>query len=122
MKTVKLVIGVISMVLFLVIAFQSCAAGVVNTLEANGESSGSAGLMLAVCMLVAGIVGVAGRKSKGATITSGSFYLFGGIVGICNVGIFADLQIWSILSLVFAAIFIVAGIMMKKNAVISENK
>ncbi len=114
MKTAKLVIGIISMVLFLFIVMQSCAAGIGNALAENGESSGSAGFLLATFMLVAGIVGVAGRKSKGATITSGCFYAVGGVIGICNVGSFADLQIWSILSFIFAVIFIFAGVKMKK--------
>lgn len=114
MKTTKLVIGIVSMVLFVLIAFQSCAAGIGNALAENGEASGSAGILLALCMLIAGIVGVAGKKSKGATITAGCFYAFGGILGICNVGTFADLQIWSVLSLIFAVVFIFAGVKMKK--------
>ncbi len=116
MKTTKLVIGIISIVLFFLIAFQSCAAGIGNALEDNGESSGSAGFMLAFCMLIAGIVGIACKKSKGGTITSGVFYAIGGIIGICNVGAFADLQIWSILSLIFAAVFIISGIKTKNTS------
>lgn len=115
MKTAKLIIGIISMVLFVVIAFQSCAAGIGNTLAENGEVSGSAGFMLALCMMIAGIVGVAGRKSKGATITAGCFYALGGLIGIANVGSFADLLIWSVLSFVFAAVYIISGVMMKKE-------
>ena len=43
MKTWKLVSGILSMILFVIVTFQSCAAGVANSLEANGETSGSAG-------------------------------------------------------------------------------
>lgn len=120
MKTTKLVIGIVSMVLFLLIAFQSCAAGIGNALADNGEVSGSAGFMLALCMLVAGIVGVAGRKSKGATITAGCFYAFGGLLGIANAGTFGDLKIWSILSFIFAVVFIIGGIKMKKTETAAE--
>lgn len=116
MKTARMIIGIVSMVLFILIMFQSCAAGLSNTLSENGEVSGSAGFMLAVCMLVAGIVGVAGKKSKPCSIVAGSFYALGGIIGIANVGTFADLQIWSILSLIFAAFFIVSGIIQKKKS------
>ena len=42
MKTWKLVSGILSMILFVIVTFQSCAAGVANSLEANGETSGSA--------------------------------------------------------------------------------
>ena len=37
MKTWKLVSGIISIVLFFLVAFQSCAAGAANMLEENGE-------------------------------------------------------------------------------------
>lgn len=120
MKTTKLVIGIVSMVLFVLITFQSCAAGVGNALAENGEVSGTSGFFLAICMLIAGIVAVAGKNSKGATITAGGFYAFGGIVGICNVGSFADLMIWSVLSFIFAALFILFGIVMKKKEKIGE--
>ena len=39
MKVWKLVSGILSMVLFILVAFQSCAAGVSNALENNGEVS-----------------------------------------------------------------------------------
>lgn len=115
MKTSRLVIGIISIVLFVLIVFQSCAVGTANTLEGNGETSGSAGFFLAVCMLIAGIVGIVTRnKGKGGPIIAGCFYLIGGLLGIANVGSFADLQIWAILSFVFAAVFII-GALRQKN-------
>lgn len=86
MKTAKLVIGIISMVLFVLVAFQSCAAGLGNALADNGEVSGTSGMLLAFCMLIAGIVGVATRKSKGGGIVAGVFYLLGGLLGIVNYG------------------------------------
>ena len=45
MKTAKLVIGIISMVLFVLVAFQSCAAGLGNALADNGEVSGTSGML-----------------------------------------------------------------------------
>ncbi len=114
MKTAKTVIGIISMVLFVFITFQSCAAGIGNALAENGEVSGSAGFLLAVFMLAAGIVGVAGRKSEICSIVAGVLYALGGIIGIANVGSFADLQIWSSLSFIFAVVFILSGIKQKR--------
>lgn len=40
------------------------------------------------------------------TITSAIFYAIGGLIGITNVGTYADLKIWSILSFIFAALLI----------------
>lgn len=113
MKTSRLVIGILSIVLFLIISLQSCAVGIGNTLQDNGEVSGSAGFLLALCMLVAGIVGVAARKSKTGSIVAGGFFAFGGLIGIANVGSYSDLQIWSVLSFIFAAIFIITGVLQK---------
>ena len=64
MKTWKLVSGILSMILFVIVTFQSCAAGVANSLEANGETSGSAGVFVAILMLAGGIVSVATRNSE----------------------------------------------------------
>ena len=96
MKTVKLIIGIISIVLFGIIVFQSCAAGIGNALEDNGETSGSSGVFVAICMLIAGIVGIATRKGIAGGFVSGGFYAVAGIIGISNYGSFGDLMIWSV--------------------------
>lgn len=115
MKTTKLIIGIISIVLFFLVTFQSCAAGLGNALTDNGETSGGFGIMLAFCMLIAGIVGVCTRKSKGGGIVAGIFYLLGGLLGIANYGSFSDLAIWSGLSLIFGIVFIICSLRMKKT-------
>lgn len=115
MKTARLVIGILSMVLFLIISFQSCAVGVGNALAENEEVSGSAGLVLAFFMLVAGIIGVAARKSKAGSIVAGVFYALGGLIGIVSAGSYKDLYIWAVLSFIFAVVFILTGILQKKD-------
>ena len=120
MKTTRLVVGIISIVLFLVVAFQSCAAGIGNTLADNGKVSGSAGVLLAFAYLIAGIISVAARKSQGGAITALCFYILGGIVGIANVGSYKDLMVWSVLSFIFAAILLVT-VILQVNQNKSEN-
>lgn len=115
MKTARMIIGIVSIVLFFLVSMQSCAAGIGNALEGNGEVSGSAGFLLALCMLIAGIVGICCRKVKSGTIVAGVFYAFGGLIGIANVGSYSDLQFWSILSFIFAAVFIITGILQKQS-------
>jgi hypothetical protein len=102
----KKVIGVISIVLFLFITLQSCAAGIGNALTNNNEISGTAGIMLATFMLIAGIISIMSRESKGMTITSAIFYALGGLIGIANAGSYKDLNIWGGLNLLFAALLI----------------
>ena len=87
MKTAKLVIGIVSIVLFVFIAFQSCAAGMSNALEANGEMSGTAGLLTGILMMTAGIIGIATRNGKkGGAYTAGGFYVAAAAIGFFNAG------------------------------------
>ena len=62
MKVWKLISGILTIVFFMIVMLQSCAAGVVNTLEANGGSSGSVGVFVGILMLAGGIVSICVRK------------------------------------------------------------
>lgn len=113
----RLVSGIISIVLFVIISMQSCAAGISNALEENGEVSGSAGFLLAVCMLVAGIVGIATRNSVSKTgpIVSAVFYYVGALLAYSNAGSYKDLTIWAIVAVLFALIFTASAIKTNKH-------
>ncbi len=115
MKTAKIIIGIVSIVLFVVIAFQSCAVGLGNALEDNNEGSGGGGIFLAVCMLIAGIVAIATRKSRAGGFVAGGFYALGGLVGIVNVGSYSDLAIWSVLAFIFAVVMFLGSALKKKQ-------
>lgn len=65
MKVTRLVIGIISFVMALIVTFQSCFAGLGNAMEDNGEVGGSAGVVLAVFAIVAGIIAIVTRKGEG---------------------------------------------------------
>ena len=116
MKTWKLVSGILSMVLFLIVMMQSCAAGILNTLEANGEVSGTAGVFVAFLMLSGGIVSVASRKSQGKGGNIALIILFGlaALIGFANYGSYSDLAIWSAWCLLNAILAFVALIKRKK--------
>lgn len=64
MKVTRLVIGIISFVMALIVTFQSCFAGLGNAMEDNGEVGGSAGVVLAVFAIVAGIIAIVTRKGE----------------------------------------------------------
>lgn len=122
MKTAKLVIGIISIVLCFLVMFQSCAAGIGNALSENGERSGSAGMLVAFLMLISGIVGISTRNSKGGGITTGVFYALAGIIGIGNYGSYSDLMIWSILCFIFAVVFIAGSVTVKESKKNEKNE
>ena len=109
MKTWKLVTGTLSIVLFFMVAFQSCAAGVVNSMEANGEVSGSAGIIVAILMLAGGIVSIATRNgSKGGNIALIVLFGLAAIVGFALAGNFSDLVIWAAWCLICVMLALVA--------------
>lgn len=117
MKTWKLVSGIISMVLFAVIEFQSCAAGVVNALEDNGGSSGTVGFLCGILMLVGGIVSTTTRKSEGKGGNIALIVIFGltALIGFAGYGNYSDLVVWSVWALINAVLAIVALVSLKKK-------
>ena len=109
MKTWKLVSGIISIVLFVFVTFQSCAAGIVNTMEANGEVGGSAGVIVAIMLLAGGIVSIATRKGgKGGNIALIVLFAIGALCGFTMAGGYADLYIWSVWCVINVILAIVA--------------
>lgn len=81
MKTWKLVSGIISMVISLVVTFQSCAVGVLEAMGAEGSDSAS-GIIVAILLIAGGVVSVATRKGgKGGNIAIISIYGIAAISG-----------------------------------------
>lgn len=113
MKTAKLIIGIISIVLTFLVLFQSCAAGIGDALMEEGGTSGSSGLFVAILMFIAGIVAIATRNSRGGGIFCTIVYAIAGLIGISMHGIFQDLIIWGALCLIFAVIFLLSVLKMK---------
>lgn len=108
----RLTIGIISMVLFIFITFQSCAAGFVNAVEANGSTSGSAGLLTGIMFLIAGIVGVCTKNTKGMVgpIITAVLYFIGAILTIGSGSTYGDLPIWGGLSAIFGIFFVACAV------------
>lgn len=116
MKVTRLIIGIISFVMALIVTFQSCFAGLGNAMEDNGEVGGSAGVVLAVFAIVAGIIAIVTRKGEGkGPFVAGGFYLAGGIIGLAMAGSYADLKIWGVACIIFALVFIIGTILEKKR-------
>ncbi len=117
MKTFKLISGILCFVLACLVMFQSCAAGIVNTLGETGEVSGSAGLILALGMIAGGIIQIATRKSekKGGSIAAIVVFGLAGIIGFACAGSFADLNIWAGFCILLALINIVSLFIRKKS-------
>ena len=118
MKTWKLVSGILSIIIFLIVEFQSCAAGAVNALEDNGGISGSVGFLCGILILAGGIVSIAVRKSTGKGGNIALIVLFGlaAFIGCAGYGNYSDLMIWSAWALINAILAIVSLIRNKKES------
>lgn len=117
MKVWKLVSGILSIVLFVLVAFQSCAVGVSNTIMESEEVSGSAGIIVAILMLAGGIVSIATRNASGKGGNIALIVLFGlaALIGFTSYGSFSDLAIWSGWCVINAILAIVAIVTGKKS-------
>lgn len=104
MKTAKLVLGILSIVLSILVLFQACAATVGDALAAEGGTSGASGTITALLLLAGGIIDVAGRRSKGAAIAGTIVLFIGTLVAYSAVGVFGDLAIWGTWCLIVAAV------------------
>ncbi len=119
-RTMRLVVGIIAIVLQLFIVLQSCGAGFVNSILAPKTAAGSAGLVMSLSMLTAGIISIAARKTQGGTITAAVFFMFGAVICKIDVGLFKDLIVWSYVSLIFAVLLIIS-LAMKEDTSYDRN-
>lgn len=120
--TAKLVIGILSLVLFVIIALQSCAVGLGNALLSNGDSSGATGLVVAFNFLITGVIAVAARKAIKLTpwIISAALLWFSYFIGKMNQENFADLAVWGFISFAFGVFYLLSSVKTKRGFIISS--
>lgn len=102
----KIVSGILSIVLCMFVLFQSCAAGLLNTMTSNGEVSGSAGVIVAILLLAGGIVSIASRNaiSNGGNIALIVLFGIAALIGYMLAGSYTDLTIWATWCLICAVV------------------
>lgn len=113
LNTAKLVLGILSLVMFLFVGFQSCSVGVLTKLGQSSDLGGSAGGLLTIVLLICGILGIAARRNQKATLTAGILYIVGGVLALPNAQIYKDLVIWGIVSIAFGVVFVISSRRMK---------
>lgn len=91
----KLVSGILSIILFIWVTFQSCALSVANSLAETGSDDATGGIIVALMLLAGGITSIAARKSvRGGNIALIVLFGFGALCGIGAHGEFMDLIVW----------------------------
>lgn len=113
----RLAIGIISILLFVFITFQSCVVGLNNAIQENGSESGSMGFFLGFFMLIAGIVGMCTRNSKGkaGAIITTILYWFAALYSAGQSETYPDIAVWGAISFIFGIVFLIAAIRTKKK-------
>lgn len=117
MKITKLVFGILSCVLFCIIMFQSCAASVAESLSETGSTASGSGLLTGILILAAGVVMLVSYKKihGGGTIASIVLYALAGLIGVLGHGIYGDLLVWGVLSLIIACLLVIFYIVSGKQ-------
>ena len=106
MKTARLVFGILTLILCVVVLFQSCAVGIHNSIENNGDRGGAAGFFVFVFMVVSGVLSITVKSRRGGFTTAG-FYFLAGAIAVSNNAVFKDLSVWGMLNLGFALIIFI---------------
>lgn len=115
MKTTRLIFGIISILLSLMILLQSCATGFVNAINESNDMGGTAGMFIALFIIIAGIVAIICRKGAIGSIIAGIIYGISGLIGLGNDAVYKDLEIWGWLFVLYALFFIISGFIQRRK-------
>ena len=113
MKTWRLISGILSIVLSLVILLQSCAVGMLEAMGADGSDSAS-GLLVALLLVAAGIAIVTRNGSRGGSIALVVLYAVAAVIGF-SATVYADLIVWAVWCCVCAVAALVSLLRRRKH-------
>ena len=124
MKVWKLVSGIISLVLVLIIIFQSCAVGISNAMSKSDDASGAVGILVAILLIAAGVVSIVVRKSVNKKTYIPLIVLYGlaTLIGIVGAGNYSDLTVWSVWCFVCCMIAVIGMVKCIKPELILHKK
>lgn len=120
-QTAKLIIGIISFVLFAFVSFQSCAVSLATSLGNGDNTSAGCGAISALCFCVAGIIALVARKQKTKTINYVCSGFYWAVYFFSRFGMkdYPDLEFWGYISFAFGCVFILTVAKTKKEKIIS---
>ena len=111
----KKAIGVVTIMLFLVVEFNSCAVNLANSLGGIKKVDGTAGMILGLFMLVGGIISLCSKVYRGRIIAAIIFYCAAGVIGYYNINSYHEIKIWMLFNAGFAVMLLI-------NLIVKWNK
>lgn len=124
MKIWKTFSGIISILVFGFVVFQSCAAKMVDDYQGKGGTAGVAGMLVAIVLLICGALSISTRSStKGAgDLSIVILYVIAAIVGYTKHGFYKDLIVWATWCLICAVVVFVLDIVQTVNRYTQKNQ
>lgn len=111
MKVWKLVSGVISLVLSVLVLMQSCVVGFGEALTDAESMSGTSGIVVAFLMIAGGIVSIVTRNAgRGGGVATAIIYFLAAVVGFAGAGVYTDLNIWAAWCAICVVLAVIAAI------------
>jgi uncharacterized membrane protein (UPF0136 family) len=109
MKTAKITIGILCMLLFIIMVLGACAFSLGGAFTDNDGMGSSSPIMIgmALLFLVAGIISVAGSKSKGASLAASIVFGLNAALGITNFKQYMDIGLWMIVAVFLALLYFI---------------
>lgn len=118
MKTTKLIVGILQIIIAAFIVFQSAAVGIGHAMEDSSDAGGSVGMVVALLYLVSGIVYLATKKSKSMTADTICMIInvLAWIFAINNAHDYTDLAIWGWLAFIIGVGFFFWHLFTRKSS------
>lgn len=118
-KKTRMTISILSLVLGLYVYQQADQVTTLGRLAAafSGKEVGSTGMLLSLCLLVAGGMGIFThiKQWKPGILISGILCSLGALLSL-DVGIYQDLYVWNTLAFIFSAVFLIGFFRKSKDA------
>jgi len=116
---VRVLVGVISLVIYFPMVFYSCTQGIANTFSDRGDGGFVIFQIVSVLFLVAGIVSLACKKSKGGTIAAGVIFMISGLYTLNSIhgreDEFPVYFAWMCITLIFGVVMLISGAVQSGN-------
>lgn len=105
----KLVIGIFSIILFVLVMLQACAVTSIGVFVSEETAAGGLiGVMVAFLMLAAGIVGITTRTKPRGGLVASAMWFIAAFMGFAASSVYGDMSVWGFLALVFGIVYFVS--------------